>query len=349
LRDEVWFKQTLTNLGFTTEAIQAFTDQSKFKIEKAIVKAAEPSVRALTQAQIREMYRFGFIMAEQLPGEFAKLGYAQAEAKLLADLMVDVEAMAPKVLTLSQSAVIRLYEYKLLGLSDDDMLRVMRNIIAQEGPRSPTAALYDEYLRFGYSVDDAVKVTIWTLIDTELPILRSQYSKGWITSISMFNRLMEIGIPKEHANTIMTTIVKAEQPSRVVAEKDLTKAEIIKGFKNEILLPTEAVSLLEGLGYDHTEALYLLAINTVVTAGDPQGYWEMRRVVELQKKAQGKRSVDIPEDLILLEAKVRAQKKELEMLNMENASDEAIGQAAVDLSALETNMRVVLAKLKLTA
>jgi len=347
VRDEAWLRSALKTLGYFDATIDDFVAQSKFKIEEAKAKKVAVTYRELTATQIRDLYRQRKLTAEELPAEFEKLKYSPDDAKRLSDILIQTEALPAEPKKLSRAEIVNLYEVRLLGLTDAEMKTIMSNMITTEGPKSPTKALYGEYIALGYDDTDAVRLTVWTAIDVTLPTLKAVYSKGWISALQLYDGIREIGIPDDKANEIMMTIIKAEQPARTAPEKDLTKAEIIKGAKAGILSPSQASNLLQGIGYDENEALYLLYINAVVARGDPEGYWEMRKVIEQQKKARGETSVNIPDELIMLELQIKNKKAEIEKLKADKASEEALGLAAVALANLESNMRVMLGKLKL--
>lgn len=347
VRTETWLKSTLADLGYLPATIEDYVAQSRYKMAETQAKAAEVKYRALTLTQIRDLFALGYIEYGRLPDALVEIGYARETAVKLAELMVYTVAQKVEPTRLSRTDIVRLYEYKLLGVDAADILRILQHIVTTEGPNSPTNALYEEFLALGYEADNAAYLTVWTAIDVSLPTLKAQYSKGWITATDMYNQLVAIGLPQEKANELMTTIVKAEAGERTTAEKDLTKAEIIKGAKTGILSPTQASELLQGIGYDEHEAVYLLYINAVVARGDPEGYWEMRKVIEQQKKATGQPHKDIPDDLIMLELQLKDAKGTLEQLKATKASEEAIGAHAVAVADIETRMRVVIAKLQL--
>jgi hypothetical protein len=347
VRPVSWLRSTLASLGYTAETIDDFVAQSNFKIADAKTKEIGEIDRNLTLAQIRNLFKLGYIEYANLPSALVKLGYSRTNAKLLSELMIYDVAGTFEEKELTRADIVRLYEYKLLDIGKTAIYTLLQNIITIEGVNSPTRALFQSFENLGYESTNAAYLAVWTAIEVALPTLKARYSKGWITATQMYNAIREIGLPDDKANELMETIVKAESSQRTLAEKDLTKAEIVKGAKQGILSVTQASELLQGLGYDENEAIYILYINAVVERGDPEGYWEMRKVVEAQKKARGEKSVDIPDDLILLEFRIKDAKAMLEKLKAEKATEEAIGAQAVSLGQLETNMRIVIAKLRL--
>jgi len=347
LRTEEWYRQTLKALDWTPDRINLAVERSKFDIEQKRVKEAKVTPRKITLAQIRDLYRLGKLTAEQMIIEMQKIGYILDDAKRITDLIIQLELEPKPPLKMGRADAVRLYKYRLLGIPDSDMLMILQDMVIKEGPESPTKALFFMFIDAGYTTDDATKLTVWTVINDTLPTLTARYRKGWITPLQMYNAIVEIGIPDAKANEIMETIVKSEQPERTAKEKDLTKSEIIKGVKVGILTTSQGAELLQGLGYDEDEAWYILYINAVVQRGDPECYWEMRKVVETAKKARGEPSKDIPDDLIMLDLRLKDAKQKLEKLKEEKATEEEIGAQAVAVGQLETSMRVVIGKLKL--
>lgn len=348
LRTETWLRDTLHTLGYLDASIDAYVDQSRKRIaDKAkLPVAAEP--RKLTLAMVQNLIRIGILDKDEATATVVKLGYTKEDAALIIQIMLTRVYAEPEERVLTDSHITSLYSYNLVSEAD-----ILAHFKAEN-----------------YSDVDARLLTQLAVITKNLPDLTDMYSKGWINQKQLFegvkalgipmevvepsefpklSKLIEvIGLPEEKAKRLMLTIVKAEQPARTIAEKDLTKAEIVKGVKVGVISPVEGVSLLQGLGYDENEAWYILAINKVISAGDPEGYWDMRRVVEAAKKARGEKSVDIPQELIALERQQRELLANLNKLKADKATEIAIGEAAVQLASVEARIHTLIAKLKLT-
>jgi len=164
----------------------------------------------------------------------------------------------------------------------------------------------------------------------------------------MYEELLALGLPEERADELMRMTVKVEQPARLRKERDLTKSEILKGAKAGLITPEQAMRLLMDLGYDRDEAMYLLVLNKVVAAGDPEGYWDMRRVVEAYKKARGEKALEIPDELVRLEKRIRELKAKMEELIKSKAPEAEISRVASELAGLEVKYRSLLIKLGLS-
>jgi len=341
-------RKNLASLNWTTERIDLSIRRSKWEMEQKRIKEAAPTYRELSISQVRDLYKAGKIEAEQVPGLLIALKYRKEEAEILGQSIVaevDAERLPRK---LSVTEATRLYDFRLLGIPELEAEKSLTAIFQAEGARSPAKALFEFYLSLNYEPYHAVLLTLWTIINLNLPDIRAMYSKGWITATVMVNEFVRLGLPIDRANEIAMTIVKAEQPERTKTEKDLTKAEIIKGVKIGVLSPAQGSELLQGIGYDASEAMYLLYINAVVARGDPEGYWEMRKIIEQGKKARGEKYAEIPDEIVTLELQIKDKKAGIEKLKAERAPEEAIGEAVLALSALEQRMKTLVLAYKLS-
>jgi len=198
--------------------------------------------------------------------------------------------------------------------------------------------LYMRYRELGYSPKDAQLLTLFTKAYIIQRDLRAMYSKGWIDENGVRLKLKEIGIPEDRIDEWVKTIVKAEKEERVSKERELTKTEIIKGVKIGLITIDDGVKLLKGLGYDEWEAQYILAVNLVAMKGDPETPLELRRMVELRKKAMGLPYHEITDEMIALEKEIIELKKKIEELKKEGKVDEA-SQLAATLNDKEYRLR----------
>lgn len=325
LRTEPWFRSTLEFLGYSEESIDAYTDQSKEKIrlEQVAKEAVEP--RRLTFAQIKSFYKSGYFDENDVITSLIDLGYTLEDAFLLAQQLIDEIYSAPVQKEFSLAQMVNFYQ---LDLVDD-------------------RAIHEYLTKAGYEYADATLLTQYIIITSALPDLKAEYSKGWISSGSMYQSLLDLDVPKERAEKIMKAIIKAESGDRLADERELTKAEIIKGAKNKVISASEAVGLLTDIGYETWEAYYLLAINSVVAAGDPQGYWEMRRITEAYKRARGEEFIDIPQAVIDLERLAKQARQKLNEAKKDTTKEDEIARLTVELNSAEDKLKTAVVKLKL--
>jgi len=346
---DVWteeqFRQALKDLGYTDEAIEAYLEQSKKRKEERL-----PEPKRLSEAKLEDLAFYGIITEAEWKAGLIALGYTETDADKLIRLAKEEWARKeekPARRRLSESDVIDAYEFGLYGIyADEDYYR-------QAGYPADKIRWYAEhsvekwYLDAGYSPEDARLLARLVYLKYEVPKLRTLYRNGWINKQQLIKGLEELGIPEPRRTEMAMNFIKAEQPERLRAERDLTKSEIIKGVKSGVITPQQAVALLVDLGYDEWEAWYLLAIYKVVEAGDPESYWEMRKIIELQKKARGLPAKEIPDELIILEQEQRRLKEELDRLRKTGAPEEEIAEIANKLTLVENKMRTIIGKLGL--
>jgi hypothetical protein len=185
------------------------------------------------------------------------------------------------------------------------------------------------------------------VLQHEYPLLRIQYENGTITGEDMVKELMKLEMPEINARALVKETYRELQIKRLSHEKDLTKAEIIKGVKNQVLTASQGVELLQGIGYDENEAWYILAINKVISAGDPEGYWEMRKVTESYKKAKGEKYLEIPDEAIMLEKQIKQIKSQIDELKKTSGNEDAIAELLLKLNTLELSMKTLVKEKKL--
>jgi len=324
---DVWteeqFREALRELGYPDKAVEAYLEQSRKRKEER-----KPEPKRLSESRLEDLAFYGIITEAEWKSGLLALGYTESDANKLIQLAKEEWARKeekPKVRKLAESDIIDAYEFGLRGLDD---VRAW-------------------YLEAGYSPEDADLLARLVYLKYEVPKLRTLYRNGWINKQQLIQGLRELGIPEPRLTEMAMNFIKAEQPERLRKERDLTKSEIIKGVKSGVITPQQAVYLLMDLGYDEWEAWYLLAIYKVVEAGDPEGYWEMRKIIELQKKARGLPAKEIPDELIILEQEQRRLKEELDRLRKTGAPEEEIAEVANKLTLVENKMRTIIGKLGL--
>lgn len=186
------------------------------------------------------------------------------------------------------------------------------------------------YLDLGYPEQDARDLTLWSRVDNMYGDLVARFGNGWITREQVLEELVAVGMPAERAETLMQTrLDNLEKPRRIAIERDLTKAEIVKGVKKEVIDIPTGVGLLVQMGYDRDEAEFVMAIN--IEAGEsPNDKFEFDWLVQGYRQSVGLDSTPIPSTLIIAKRKAergltlykqavdgRADNQELERLDAE--------------------------------
>ena len=392
LRDEVWFKSILDNLGYDEESIDAYVDQSKQRSTDKSQSDTEAEREAVRREYLY-LYVLGQIDTDAFRDALVSIGTAAEAVPLWIErgdfqrIRKSTEAALnePRTLTRADAqwlfergirdeewftAVLENLSYdeeSIQAYVDQSKQRIQDKVTAAEPKlvkynelsRSDLADLWqfgyikyadmvNRLVAYGYNEQDANFVGTLIRISVVFSNLKALYSKGWINSKDMFDELIRTGLSKEAVDNLMMITIKYSGGDRTVSEKDLTKAEIVKGVKNLVLTPIEGIQLLQNLGYDAGEAEYILIINKVIAAGDPTGYWDMRRATEAYKKARGEKYVTIPTELILLETKRKQLQTEISRLRESKATEEQLGLVAVQLAAVQANMQKIIVSLKLS-
>lgn len=194
----------------------------------------------------------------------------------------------------------------------------------------------------GLDIEDARREVVFTKVSTDFPDLMQRYSNGWISAADVRERLVSWGMPEERATELLETRMdNLARPTRIARERDLTKAEIVKGVKKKILTFDQGVVLLEGMGYDPGEAQFVLDIN-IESEGSPETPLDFLRLVGGYRTSQGQKSIAIPQQLRDAERRVLASRRVLDGI-LDNGTGD-VGPALLDFeTALQSFKAEVLA------
>jgi hypothetical protein len=325
LRTEEWTRAQLKALDWIDERISVAIERAKLEITEKAEEKEVVKYRKLTVAQLKQMYTVHLITKEEMTTEIVIMGYSPDDAELLTEIYTREEPVEvkPKLFTTAMSRSF----YNFMVYDEDDV--------------------YYNFLEQGWDEAKASMLTMLMVLEHEYPLLRIQYENGTISGEDMVKELMKLEMPEFNARELVKETFRELQIKRLGSEKDLTKAEIIKGVKNQVLTPSQGAELLQGIGYDENEAWYILAINKVVAAGDPEGYWEMRKVTESFKKAKGEKYVEIPDEAIMLEKQIKQVKSQIDELKKTLGNEQAIADYLMKLNGLELAMKTLVKEKKL--
>jgi len=121
--------------------------------------------------------------------------------------------------------------------------------------------LREIYRHQGYHGEDLDDYVRWTMVYTDFPMMITRWKNGWITEQAVRDWLATLDIPAERIDHFIEEKLKADQPERTTKERDITKTDIIKGVKQNVITRAEGVELLVDMGYSEDEADYILEIN----------------------------------------------------------------------------------------
>ena len=129
--------------------------------------------------------------------------------------------------------------------------------------------------------------------------------------------------------------IKQTKGTKTTAEKELTKAEIIKGVKKEVLSWDEGVELIMDLDYDAATAELILAINLTAAAGSPETVEEYRDLTQKYRKAMGMSAKPVTEELkkaaasvVRLSGEVKSLTEAIEVEKKTLVGEEPLPEAA---------------------
>ena len=170
------------------------------------------------------------------------------------------------------------------------------------------------YSGMGYRGVNLDNYVLWTKVYVAFPDLIVRWKNGWITEGDVRSELTGLGMPADRVEEMIQTKIKAAQPERTANEKDLTKTEIYKGVKKDVITWDEGIELLMDLGYDENEADYILTINVEALAGSPETFEEFKNITQKYRRAAGMEGKPMSKELIAAGAEVVKLTKDVKAL-----------------------------------
>jgi hypothetical protein len=322
LRDERWLRSVLKNIGYSDDAVELYVDVAKKRLEEESRPPEEPQPKRLTLAQIEDAYWLGLISEDEAKRKIKALGYSDSDVEIVWRVITSTPSVEAKVKPFTRSDVTAFYRYNLWDEED----------------------VYNAFREMGYDDAHAALLAMLEVLDDMYPKLKMLYEKGYISDQELLQRFIDLGLSPTDAQNVVSRIMFELSMERIKEERALTKSEIIKGVKNGVFSFNDGVQFLKDLGYSDAEARYILVINGIAAAGDPQGYWEMRRAVELMKKAQGKPYIEIPDEVVAQERMIEEQKRKIEDMKARGEKEEVIAAELGALAQMEAAFRKLLKK-----
>lgn len=153
------------------------------------------------------------------------------------------------------------------------------------------------YSGMGYRGVNLDNYVLWTKVYVAFPDLMARWTKGWITIDDVRRELTGLGMPAERVEEMIQMKVKPQEPERIEEGRSLTKTDIYKGVKKEVITWDQGIELLMDLGYDYDEADYILTINVEALAGSPETFEEFKAITRKYRIATGREEKPMPEEL----------------------------------------------------
>lgn len=182
---------------------------------------------------------------------------------------------------------------------------------------------------YGKDLDDYV---LWTKVYVAFPDLVARWKNGWISIEEVNSELVALGMPEDRAQELIETKFKKVEEERVVAERDLTKADIVKAVKKEVIDWYDGLDLLMDLGYSNDEAWIILLINIETSTGSPESYVAFKEITQAYRRAIGKSHAAIPEELKVVTSKIQEIAARLQQTKEKGDTPETITLIEEELS-----------------
>ena len=275
-----------------------------------------------TRVDIRRMWDLRLVSRQEVKDNYLDLGYDEEHAEkmtvwtLAYVLAVEMRARYSKgwvseadirtalLGTGMPAARVEEYLQKIIKEDASERLDKERDLTKTDITRSVKKGLLtkaegvERLMDLGYDEDEAsfiVDITVSEGISAEIEadrdLSKADIIKGIadavFTEAQGLEMLMKLGYSKEEAQYIIDIRVPPKKPDKLKPERDLTKTEIVKGVKKEILTWDQGIQMLYEMGYDMDEAEFILAINIEALTGSPETWSEMQNIVNKGRKAQG--------------------------------------------------------------
>ncbi len=197
------------------------------------------------------------------------------------------------------------------------------------------AELRNVYHRQGYHGEDLDNYVEWTKVYVALPDIIARVKNEWISRAEGKEELLALFTDKARGEELWETKFKKGETVSVAEGKSLTKTEIYKGVKKDVINWGEGIELLQDLGYDYDEADYILTINVEAQAGSPETFEAFKAITQKYKLAAGREGKPMSEelkkaaeDVVRLTGEVEAIEKSIEEEKRGLIEGEAIPEAA---------------------
>ncbi len=225
-KNDIWLKSTLAKLGYDDDTIKDIKEIFPYF----------PQVQDLIRFAVREVYspeivtKYG--QMEDLPSKFIeegkKAGLPEEQAKNFWAAHWELPGFREGAEMLHRGVI-----------NYDDLVILLRTLDVMPYWR-------DKLIKIAYSP--------YTRVDT-----RRMFGTGILTRDQVKTSYKDIGYDEEHAENLTKWTEITANPKKqedALAEKDLTKADILEGYQRKYFTLSETIKYLNYLGYDQEEAAY---------------------------------------------------------------------------------------------
>jgi len=161
--------------------------------------------------------------------------------------------------------------------------------------------LEELYKGMGYRDKNLKDYMNWTKVYTDFGMMMTRFTNGWIAEADIRDWLTGLGVPDDRIQQFMEEKIKPEKPARTTTERDLTRADFIKGIKKGVISVAEGKELIMAMGYDAEETDFIIAVHVETEGGSPANFAEYKRLAQLWRYSQGLSTERKPEEIAAAE------------------------------------------------
>ncbi len=187
----------------------------------------------------------------------------------------------------------------------------------------------------GYDEAHARVLLQFTKAERLVPQIRRRYSNGWINKSQVLGELQEIGLDVAKTNRLFETIVKDESKERTATERNLTRADILKGVKKGVIDEAFGRQLLQQMGYDTFEVEFIVRTYLESSTGSPETPLEFQSWVNQYRLASGEDVRAIPENVLGAERELIRLRTRLHVMRDEQAPQDELDKVEAALAEAE--------------
>jgi len=163
----------------------------------------------------------------------------------------------------------------------------------------------------------------------------ARYENGWITLNEVREILAGQGLNSQSIEALLQTKLLK---TAATANKDLTKAELLKAWHSKVLSDTDIRTLLTRMGYDDNEVSIILAINPAKDAKPPTKS-KLELLVERIRQIEGFDYKIITEDIIEQDDKIAALETHLQDMIAQQADTQLIETLRVEIESEKLRLK----------
>jgi hypothetical protein len=256
------------------------------------------------QSDLSTRYGKGWITSEQVKSELAAAGLDPKIADRVYQWIVKQSA-TERVTTeksLTKAEIVKGVKKGTITRADGEKLVVEMGYDAKEAK-----FIMDINIPVGETATETKQREL-----TKSDILNA-YKLGQIDEADTVSGLMSIRYSEDDAIFLLTLTIATLEKIAAIKQRDLTKADIIKGVKNGVITQEEGYLMLLNIGYTDDESIFILTVSATVSAGSPDTYNEFLALTQSYRDSLGMTTREVTPDIIQAERDVKAAQAALKI------------------------------------